>query len=394
MNCFFKILIVGLLFANVISAQETNVTPIQNSGLQIEKPLLNQSKKLALLLPFNLNKVQNDTVNSVVDRLKKDKFLNMTLDFYSGALVAIDSAKQLGVAVDVSIFDSEETKNSSNVAKLIADNHLETFSAVIGPFYQTNVEKIAELLSANQVAVISPLSKEMGKSYPNLFQTITPTSLLRSAIFDFMRTKNGNIIAVVDKKKVSVKKYIVENQKDVRFATLDATGSLNVVSLKALLVKNKINYVVMETANTSMIKATITTLLSVQPLYNVQLVILEPNETLDTDEIEFANLLKLKLLYPSMTRENNSPDAVIFEKNYKLKNKVTPNAFATRGFDVTFDALMRLSQSNSYFESATTQVTEQVESKFDYFKNETGGFANKGLYLLYYDADLTVKVAK
>jgi len=61
---------------------------------------------------------------------------------------------------------------------------------------------------------------------------------------------------------------------------------------------------------------------------------------------------------------------------------------------VTFDALMRLSQSNSYFESATTQVTEQVESKFDYFKNETGGFANKGLYLLYYDADLTVKVAK
>jgi len=394
MNCFFKILIVGLLFANVISAQETNVTPIQNSGLQIEKPLLNQSKKLALLLPFNLNKVQNDTVNSVVDRLKKDKFLNMTLDFYSGALVAIDSAKQLGVAVDVSIFDSEETKNSSNVAKLIADNHLETFSAVIGPFYQTNVEKIAELLSANQVAVISPLSKEMGKSYPNLFQTITPTSLLRSAIFDFMRTKNGNIIAVVDKKKVSVKKYIVENQKDVRFATLDATGSLNVVSLKALLVKNKINYVVMETANTSMIKATITTLLSVQPLYNVQLVILEPNETLDTDEIEFANLLKLKLLYPSMTRENNSPDAVIFEKNYKLKNKVTPNAFATRGFDVTFDALMRLSQSNSYFESATTQVTEQVESKFDYFKNETGGFANKGLYLLYYDTDLTVKVAK
>ena len=394
MNCFFKILIVGLLFSNVISAQETNVTPIQNSGLQLEKPLVNQSKKLALLLPFNLAKVQGDTVNTIADRLKKDKFLNMTLDFYSGALVAIDSAKQLGVTVDVSVFDSEETKNSSNVAKLIAEYHLENFSAVIGPFYQTNVEKTAELLSANQVAVISPLSKEMGKSYPNLFQTITSTSLLRSAIFDFMRSKNGNVIAVVDKKKVSVKKYIVENQKDVRFATLDATGALNVVSLKALLVKNKINYVVMETANTSMIKATITALLSVQPMYNVQLVILEPNETLDTDEIEFANLLKLKLLYPSMTRENNSPEAVFFEKNYKLKNKVTPNAFATRGFDVTFDALMRLSQSNSFSESASTQVTEQVESKFDYFKNETGGFANKGLYLLYYDADLTVKAAK
>jgi hypothetical protein len=209
-----------------------------------------------------------------------------------------------------------------------------------------------------------------------------------------MRSKNGNIIAVVDKKKVSVKKYIQDNQKDVRFAALDPTGALNGVGLKTALVKNKVNYVVMETANTSMIKATMTTLLAAQPLYNVQLVILEPNETLDTDEIEFSNLLKLKLLYPSMTRENNSPEATIFEKNYKLKNKITPNAFATRGFDVTFDAVMRLSQSNSFLESASIQMTEQVESKFDYFKNETGGFANKGMYILYYDADLTVKVAK
>lgn len=393
MNYLLKILVVMLLFTNGIIAQEVTTTQNQTSTLQLEKPLLNTSKKLALLLPFNLAKVQNDTVNTIADRLKKDKFLNMTLDFYSGALMAIDSAKQLGISLDVSVFDSEETKNNSNVTKLIADNQLATFGAVIGPFYQTNVEKTAELLSANQVAVISPLSKEVGKFYPNLVQTITSPILIRSAIFDFMRSKNGNIIAVVDKKKVSVKKYIQENQKGVRFANLDPTGALNVLSLKSLLVKNKINYVVLETANTSMIKATMTALLSVQQWFNVQLVILEPNETLNTDEIEFADLVKLKLMYPSMTRENTNPQALLFEKNFKLINKVTPNAFATRGFDVTFDALMRLSQPNGFFES-TNQVTEQVESKFDYFKNETGGFANKGLYILYYDADLTVKEAK
>jgi hypothetical protein len=393
MNYLLKILVVVLLFTNTIVAQEITTAPTSTNILQQEKPLVNQSKKLALLLPFNIAKVQNDTVNTIADRLKKDKFLNMTLDFYSGAVMAIDSAKQLGISVDVSVFDSEETKNSSNVGKLIADNQLATFGSVIGPFYQANVEKTAELLSANQVAVISPLSKEVGKSYPNLFQTITSPNLIRTAIFDFMRSKKGNIIAVVDKKKVSVKKYIFENQKDVRFAALDATGALNALSLKGLLVKNKINYVVMETANTSMIKATMTALLSVQQWFNVQLVILEPNETLNTDEIEFTDLVKLKLMYPSMTRENSNTEAMLFEKNFKLINKVTPNSFAIRGFDVTFDALMRLSQPNGFFESAN-QVTEQVESKFDYFKNETGGFANKGLYILYYDADLTVKEAK
>ena len=394
MNCYFKILIVTLLFVNGIVAQEITTTQNQSSTLPIEQPLVNQPKKLALLLPFNLNKVQNDTVNSVADRLKKDKFLNMTLDFYSGALVAIDSAKQLGITVDVSVFDSEETKNGLNLVKLIADNHLEDFSAVIGPFYQTNVEKTAELLSASQVAIISPLSKEMGKSYPNLFQTITSTSVLRSSIFDFMRSKNGNVIAVVDKKKVSVKKYIVDNQKDVRLVSLTEIGALIPESLSSKLQKDRINYVVLETESTVLIKATLKLLLSKLKECAIQLVILEPNETLETDEIEFDNLVQLKLLYPSMTRENSSVGAEIFEKNYKLKNKVTPNAFAIRGFDVTFDALMRLSQATTFSESTSTQVTEQVESKFDYLKNETGGFANKGLYILYYDADLTVKVAK
>jgi hypothetical protein len=394
MNCYFKILIASFLFTNTIGAQETTTSQNQTSTLQLEKPLINQTKKLALLFPFNLAKVQNDTVNTIADRLKKDKFLNMTLDFYSGAMIAIDSIKKLGIKIEVRVFDSEETKNSSNIAKLINDNRLDTFSAVIGPFYQANIEKTAELLSASQVAVISPLSKEVGKSFPNLVQTITSSNIIRAAIFDFMRSKNGNVIAVVDKKKVSVKKYIAENQKDIRFAALDPNGALNVGSLKSQLVKNKINYVVMETANTSMIKATLTALLSVQPFYNVQLVILEPNETLDTDEIEFESLIKLKLLYPSMSRENDSAEAMLFENTYKAENKITPSVFAIRGFDVTFDTLMRLSQTTSFLDSLSIQSTEQVESKFEYVKTENGGYANKGTYILYYDADLKVKVAK
>ena len=51
-------------------------------------------------------------------------------------------------------------------------------------------------------------------------------------------------------------------------------------SLKSLLVKNKTNYVVMETGNTGMIKSTMTTMLNAMALYSVQLVILDPNETL------------------------------------------------------------------------------------------------------------------
>jgi LysM repeat protein len=350
-------------------------------------------KKLTLLLPFNVSKIEGDTVNSMAMRLKKDKFLNMTLDFYAGALVAIDSARTLGLNIEVKILDSQETKNSSNVASLINTNNLENSDAIIGPFYQSNVEKTAELLNKNQVPVISPLSKDSGVSYANIFQSIPAPDAVKNAMFDYMRSKGGNIVAVVDKKKESVIQFIKENHKDVKFSSLSANGSVSAENLKSLFVKDKINFVVMETGNTGMIKSTIAAMLSSMSIYKVQLVILEPNETLDTDEINVSNLAKLKLTYPSITRENESPEALIFEKEFKKKNKIYPSAFATRGFDITFDTMMRLSQNKKYQETVDSTATEQVDNKFEFYKKSDGGYSNRGIYILYYDTDLTIKEA-
>ncbi|TRX15985.1 LysM peptidoglycan-binding domain-containing protein [Flavobacterium franklandianum] len=354
----------------------------------------NDRKKLVLLLPFNLTKIEGDTVNSITNRLRKDKFLNMTLDFYSGALMAIDSAKSIGVAVDVSIFDSQETKNSSNISTLHQQNSLESADAIIGPFYQNNVEKTAALLRNSNVAVISPLSKDIGESVPNLYQTIPTADALKRAVFEYMIAKGGNIIAVVDKKKESVSQFIKQNYSQVQFASLQENGTLSAESLKSLLVKDKMNYVVLASENTGMIKWTMSTMMSVMASYSLELVIFEPNETLDTDEISFENLTKLKLMYPSITRENESAEALIFEKEYRKKNKISPSTYATRGFDVTFDTMMRLSQGKSYQETVDSTATEQVDNKFEYYKKPDGGYTNKGIYILYYDTDLTIKEAE
>jgi hypothetical protein len=214
-------------------------------------------------------------------------------------------------------------------------------------------------------------------------------------MFDYMKIKGSNIIAVIDKKKESIIQYINKNQKEVRFAAMNDNGTLSAESLKSLFVKDRMNYVVMETGNTMMIKLTIKTMLDgLDAGYNVQLVILAPNDTLETDEINFTNLVKLKLMYPSITRENESPEALVFENEYRKKNNIYPSSYATRGFDVTFDTMMRLSQGKSYQETAETIATEQVDNKFEYYRKVDGGYANKGVYILYFDSDLTIKEAK
>ena len=365
-----------------------------NSFIDLTKSVSNQNRKeLVLLLPFNISKIESDTLVSTAARLKKDKFLNMTLDFYSGALMAIDSAKVLGMNINVKIFDSQETKSWSNAVAIVQEN-AQTANAVIGPFYQNNVEKVAEALENKNIPVLSPLSKDYEKSYKNLFQATPTNEALKAAMFDFMKAKNGNIIAVVDSKKTDVKQYILENHKQTKLVGLTEKGGIVGDSIKKYFVKDKLNFVIMESEKYYTITATLNTMLAAMKDYQVQLVVLEPNEMLDNDEIPLSKLTKLKMTFPSLTKENETIEANRFEKSYKKKNRVLPNQFAIRGFDLTFDTMLRLSQQNSFEESIQSKVTEQIENKFDYSKNVIGGYTNKGIYILYYNTDLTIKQAE
>jgi hypothetical protein len=53
--------------------------------------------------------------------------------------------------------------------------------------------------------------------------------------------------------------------------------------------------------------------------------------------------------------------------------------------------MLRLSQGKSFAQSVNDDKTEQLESKFEYQKKDTEGYINKGVYILEYQDDLTVK---
>lgn len=366
---------------------------IKKEKIDLTKSLYKEKKKnLVMLLPFNISRIQSDTVNSTDARLKKDKFLNLTLDFYSGAMMAIDSAKTLGLNIDIKIFDSQETKNSSGLGELVSNYNFENADAIIGPFYQSNVEKLAEWLGNTKTPIISPLSKEYGKGFSNLYQSLPSEDKMRNAMFDYMRSKQGNIVAVIDSRKQSIYDYFSKNQPDVKIVGLSEKGTLVSDSLVARLSKTKPNYVVLATERTYMIMNTTNILQNLKQDYQVQLAILEQNETLDFEEVKLSSLTNLNMMYPSITKPNDSQTNTNFENSYKKLNNVFPNQYAVRGFDVTFDTLLRLSQSKSFEETIQTYTTEYVESKFDYEQTENG-YVNNGVFVLYYDNDLSIKEA-
>ena len=352
---------------------------VSNLGSSLKK---SDSKELALLLPFNMYRIESDTVKSKL--LRTDKFLNLTLDFYAGALIAIDSARTLGIPLKVKILDAKENSKTSDVVSL--KNGLTNTNVVIGPFFQGNAENAAALLP--NIPVISPMAKEGGRPYSNLYLSIPSDENMRLAMLNYLRSKNGNVIAIVDKKKASSKDFIAAHFPEVKF--LDGiTGD----GIRALLVKDKTNYVLLDTEALSSVTGVTKLLEEAQKEYTIQLAVMDKSDKLDDDEVSLTRLIKLKMLYPSITRDDDNAQSQLFTKKFREKNGYNPSQYAVRGFDVTFDVIMRLFQPEGIAATMGAKASEQVANKFAYAA-VNGGNYNTGVYILQYDEGMLVKEAQ
>ncbi len=375
--------------------KEVNSTIQADASNDLKKKLnlletVNKTKQrnLVLLMPFNINRIEKDSAKTKSEYLKTDKFLNITLDFYAGAMKAIDSAKVLGLPINAKVYDAETSKYSSNVATIIKNNNFSNVDVVIGPFTNSFVETAGQLLDKN-TAIISPLTNDGGKGGNNVFYAMPNETIQKVKLMSYLKSKSDAIFAIHSSAKTSLSSYFTANYPEVKSSSFNDKGLFDYTVFKTSLQKGKKNFVILDSDKIMQVISVVNNLLKLKKEFDIQLVVIERNDALDFEEIPSKNLAALEMLYPSAIRENESKEAMNFAKAFKKDNKVQPNQYAIRGFDVTFDAILRMCQEDGFIKSTENQVSEQIESQFNYSNNN-----NWGVYMMYYNSDLTIKQAQ
>jgi hypothetical protein len=188
------------------------------------------------------------------------------------------------------------------------------------------------------------------------------------------------------------KQFIFENHKDVFIAPLNEKGTAIRDSIVPKLEKERVNYFILETASSGMIFNAIDLCNNAKLAgYQVELVVLDINDTFETHEV-FPKIVKQQIIFPSLTRYQDTPESLNFAMQYKKKNNVNPNQYALRGFDIVFDTLLRLFQKEDFNTTIQKYITEGVENKFDYQGNSSIGYSNKGVYIMQYGEEYSIKL--
>ena len=202
---------VGLKLGMVLKVPKSSIKNTENtliSTTSLRDSLLDLSpKNLALLLPFKTKSISVNSSKLARKQLRRDGYINIATDFYSGAVIAIDSAKRLGISVNLDIFDTNA--KAIDLRAILNQNNFSKFDAVLGPITLENLELTAEYFLSDSIPVVSPFVKSKS-SYLNLFQTIPDTEWLRNKMVSYVKTDTipHQTLIIYDSKSKATANYL------------------------------------------------------------------------------------------------------------------------------------------------------------------------------------------
>lgn len=356
---------------------------------------------ITLMLPLRLNNiVESDSTSNIKGIILRDKPSNTALDFYSGALMAIDSMSKLGISTKLRVLDTEyngrDTKSNERRITTLLSNSFEENEVVIGPLVSSNVSLVAERLEAQNIPVVAPFPIRESMPYKNLYETAMPIAAQKNNTISFIEqyAKGKQVVIIADKGNAAIKNELVLKFPQAKVITPREGDLIIPKDFNGVLSENIENVIIVEATKVSLV-ATVTSILDTK-IKKHQISVFTTTSKKMFEDRAIANRYKAKLNFhfPAVTKEKMFSADDAFINSYTERYGKLPNIYALRGYDLVMDVLLRQAVSGN-LENSVQSIgeTSYLENKFNYYQSVSGGYINKAMYILKYTPEFKIEVA-
>ena len=317
------------------------VRDFQFKRLKLDSSTIN----IAIILPFYVSR--NDTLSKSFDNEEDaSRFIyersKISLSFFQGAQLALDSISSLGKKINVFVYDSEN--DSAVIEQLINCNDLALMDLIIGPLYSSNIKLVAKKLkNNNNLKIISPFSRNTNQisGYKNVYQINTPfknqSELLAN---ELKKYDNERIMIVFEEKDRNYSSYIsnklkknniLHYKKELIYTHVD--------SIRQNFDSNQV--VVIPSFDKVFVSKVLGTLGSIDSAFTVYGL----SNWKDFDNLDINNLMKLNVhFFDPFYLNHNSGFFLDFQKKYERKYNMTTDKYSALSYQIIFHFLTNLNQ--------------------------------------------------
>jgi LysM repeat protein/ABC-type branched-subunit amino acid transport system substrate-binding protein len=396
----------GLPFG--LKAGEQIIIPIKDVGFSsaIEPPKYtlpiwdNEPIKgrynITMLLPLYLQ--YGDTLDA---KGKQAILRNLGLQFYRGAMLAIDSLKKYGLNADVNVLDVNDTKGS--VDRALSTNSVKDSHLIIGPFQRSTLTELAAYSSRKGIHMVCPVPQQnkVLLNSPNLSKVqasdITLMTALASKVAEEYHMHNVVLISGMDTRDArinttfrntynsEIRKYPLASFSQLREVNSSSKTVGNVVGSLSLTMKNVL---IMPSSDQVLIQDLLTKL-NLLDREKYEIVLIGTEDWLSMEFINAEYKSNLHITVPSSGfSDYNRQSVKQFVAAYRKAYNEEPPEYAFIGYDVMLYYGLGLLDFGIGFPNHFDQINQKGLLYLGFDFEKTGlesGYENNFAYLLQHE---------
>jgi len=385
----------GIIIKVPVSTK-TNEDVINLSKKSLQDNIVDfDKKKFAIILPFRLDNFDYDSIQKSTPILKNDKLLNISLDFLFGAEMAVNSYSELGIDVQMDVFDS--ALDRSKIDQILDENNFEIYDFIVGPLTDNLFNYFVDSTKDLNIKIVKPLSKKQNTDR-RIINTIPNDTLLFNEIISHVEsdTTRSEKYIISDSKSVEisnkVKKIFPESKQF--FSKINESGddtkTLVYDDLDSTFVKGK-NIVFLETKEQGFVSNVSSILNSfINDTIKIELFTTNKNNAFEGANVSNNYLSNLKFQYASTNKKIDIVEDKSFIDKFISNYNYFPSKYSIRAYDITYDLLLRISNGDLNDENIFGIESQYFENKFRYKRSSSGSIDNIATFLIKHE-DLKIE---
>jgi LysM repeat protein len=387
----------GMVIRIPVKSAQPEQTVVEENPLPAEKGAIvsggvpvepDRTYNVAFYLPFcgNLNDSANLSPKTV-----------SYLEFYEGALLAVDKIATAGMKVKLYAYDTYQDPKIAE--SLVKKPEFLSLDLIIGPVFPECQKVISDLSAKNRIPMVSPLSSDNRyvTTNPYYFQINPDRNFRVSETADYIirNYANQNLIVLDRGSNSGDQKVLLDKLKGKLNAKNFHSYNLwydAVEGFESLLKPDAENIVVMAEDDEANISVAMNRLNIASKKFRITLIGLQEYARLQSINIEYLHNLKFRYLAPYYIDYNN-PQVKAFIEKYRSDYSTEPSQFSFQGYDVTTNFLTDLRYYGKKFVSMKP-VPRAALLQADYNFNKSsdfGGYVNHTLFVIEYTENYEVK---
>lgn len=339
---------------------------------------------------------------------KQHKESSRMIEFYRGALLAVEQMKKSGLSVDIYTYDSGET--ARELQQLLNSKKLPKLDFILGPLYPEQIETLSKYCQSRQIRMVVPFSSLGDEVYstPSYFAVSPPKSFQQAEACELTLEvfKNQNFIFLDSKENdEDAANFTDELEKQLQQNGITSKtvsiGSDELAWLRALT-RYKDNVIIPNSSSIKVLNTLFPKLKEIAkeyPEYRIKLLGYPEWQTYTSKHLE--NFYKFDTYaYSQFYRNPLTSLSAQFDKNYRNNFNQSPipsyPRFGMLGYDLTYYFLKGISTYGKGFETHLKDVkTQPYQHRFSFSRiSNWSGFINKEIQFIHYTPSQSIELIR